>query len=289
MVRRLYEGRNPQPYRRFSQPRFRSYPQLNSFGHANEWLGSEPGEIEKYELADLFSETQYRDTLNLCNPRVYDLLFDCYTEMLEVYGNPKYFHVGMDEARRREFGKQLNCNRALPHEIFAAHANRIADFFDQRGITPIMWADLLLDPAQFPGLEDCNGGPPTDFAKAFDVLSRSYVLADWHYTSTELLPNLKHLSSRGLKLWTAPWKDRPNTYAHALAASSLHLDGICATTWNFFDRGADRTREIDNLAAPVLVGNYAWNPTAPVSSDEKEVFRRAWEKSAAFATSNQGN
>ncbi|MGI8906892.1 MAG: hypothetical protein ACR2IE_10425 [Candidatus Sumerlaeaceae bacterium] len=72
-----------------------------------------------------------------------------------------------------------------------------------------------------------------------------------------------------------------NIYGHARAANALKLKGLCATTWNFFERGTDYMREIEILAAPVLAVNYAWNPdaSAPDSSmpwDEKAGFRQNW-------------
>lgn len=264
---------------------FEVIPQLNSFGHVDEWLGAEPGEIDSYHLADLFSTAEYHDTLNPCNPRVYDILFDCYNEMLDVYGNPKYFHMGLDEARRRGFGNNADCKGEPPAHIFADHANRIGEFFANKNVTPVMWADLLLDPAKFPGIDNCNGGAPTNFSESLDLIKAPYALMDWHYDTPDPLPTLKYLSGKGHDVWATPWKDAHNTYGHAQAAKSLELKGICATTWNFFDRGADYMREVDILSAPILVAQYAWNPDAPApgapnSWNERDVFLRSWPSTA---------
>jgi hypothetical protein len=144
-----------------------------------------------------------------------------------------------------------------------------------------MWADLLLDPDRLPGIDNCNGGQPTNFSRSLDLIKQPYVLMDWHYDAPDPSPTLKYLAATKHPVWATPWKDPRNTYGHAQAAKALNLPAICATTWNFFDRGADIMREVDILAAPILVAQYAWNPEAPApgqpgSWDEKGVFRRAW-------------
>lgn len=257
-------------------------PELNSFGHTSEWLGTEPGEREKYRLAEVVESSETLDTLCPSSERTYKMLFDIYDELIPIFGKPRYFHIGMDEAERRRFGHDGRCDGKDPAVLFASHLNRVSEYFKERGITVMMWGDLLLDPDKFPGIDNCNGGAPTHFARAVDMLDTYPIVMDWHYDTLDPYPSAKFLKDKGFEVIPTPWLKPANIYAHAQSARRLGARGICATMWNFFDKGYKPESEIEIVSAPILVGAYAWNLATPPPSElpwkPDIVFRREWNR-----------
>jgi hypothetical protein len=267
----------------FRRYNFEVIPLFNSFGHVNEWLGTEPGELENYDLRPLFSDPEIRDTLAIANPRARELLFDCYDELLALFGTPRFFHAGMDEASRRGFARYAKQLGQESSDLFASHVDAAGTWFDRRGVRMMMWADLLLDADKFPGIDCCNGGSPTFFARALDKIRVKPVMMDWHYDADDCYASAAYLKGRGYDVMVVPWKRPINTYFHGQTAGKLGLTGICATMWNFLDRGGNPLAEPDIMAAPILVSLYGWNPRTPRPAElgwnPEDLFAREWNKS----------
>lgn len=90
------------------------------------------------------------DRLCLRHPETYPLLDAMYEELIEIFEQPRWFHVAHDELRWRTDRKpgELRCPRCqgtprvtLFHETLAHHA----DFFAARGVTPVIWSDMLVE------------------------------------------------------------------------------------------------------------------------------------------------
>lgn len=83
------------------------------------------------------------------NPDVHEFLNKWIAEYLELFQNLRYFHLGCDEAWALG-GKY--CDGECPNymknhsisELFAQHLLKLAEPLIKAGITPMIWADMLL-------------------------------------------------------------------------------------------------------------------------------------------------
>jgi len=114
-------------------------------------LSETPGEISQY-----------------CprNPDLLPFLSRWIEEYLDLFGKVRYFHIGADEAwwlgsceRCRHYVAQHSLS-----ELYVEHVNAVSEPLRARGITPIIWADMVLHRHE-----------------AIDALSRDIMLFDWVY------------------------------------------------------------------------------------------------------------
>jgi hypothetical protein len=87
-------------------------------------------------------------------------------EYFEVFERPEYFHIGADEAWH--LGSCDKCQEYVKahslSELYIHHINSVAKPIFDRGIKPIIWADMVLH-----------------HPEAIDKLDRRFVLFDWMY------------------------------------------------------------------------------------------------------------
>ncbi len=134
-------------------------PLFQTIGHAEYVL-----KHDKYKhLAEL------PDRIDQYCPRHGDLmpfLHEWIDEYLELFEPIEYFHLGADEAWT--LGSCPKCKQyAKEHSLSALyvdHVNAVAAPLVRRGVTPVIWADMLLH-----------------YYEALDSLSRDIVLFDWQY------------------------------------------------------------------------------------------------------------
>jgi hypothetical protein len=114
-------------------------PLLQTLGHCEYVLKND----EHKHLAELHEDiTQYCPS----NPNVYQLLSAWTDEYLELFGDISKFHLGGDEVFL--LGKCNKCsNYAKQHSlsaIYVEHTRKLCDYIIKCGITPVIWADMLL-------------------------------------------------------------------------------------------------------------------------------------------------
>ena len=87
-------------------------------------------------------------------------------EYLELFGDVKRFHIGADEAwslgscdRCKDFAEKYSLS-----ELYINHVNALSKPLVDRGIQPIIWADMVLH-----------------YNQALEKLSRDIMLFDWMY------------------------------------------------------------------------------------------------------------
>ena len=134
-------------------------PLLQTLGHVEYLL-----QYDKYKhlRANPDNTTQY----NPFHPEVVPLIHTWIAEYLDLFGQVKYFHIGADEARELDFIQQSEWNKEGLNvsQIFMRHINAVSEPLLERGVTPIIWADMVLH-----------------HHEAIDELSRDIMLFDWMY------------------------------------------------------------------------------------------------------------
>lgn len=135
-------------------------PLFQTIGHA-EYVLKHPKYAHLKELPDKL------DQYCPLHPDLMPFLHQWIMEYLDVFGSVKYFHLGADEAwwigqcpRCRSYVEQHSIS-----ELYIQHVQQTAVPLLDRGITPIIWADMLLH-----------------YPHAIDRLSRKFMLFDWIYS-----------------------------------------------------------------------------------------------------------
>jgi hypothetical protein len=143
-------------------------PGSNSLGHAN-WL-----------VIPLPQLREDGDTNTLCtsHPDSAAILLDCYQELIDVF-QPRYFHIGMDEVRWQTLKKPEAercplCRGLDKRDVFLRQVQMLRDFFHARGITTLMWGDMVL--------RAHNGGPPFFLADDLEKLPADITICNWSQT-----------------------------------------------------------------------------------------------------------
>lgn len=112
-------------------------PEVPCLSHADYLLLSHP------ELAER-SEDPYPDAYCPSNPESYRLLFEVMDEVIEVF-QPSIMHIGHDEYY--SIGICERCKDKSGADIYADDVNKISDYLRKKEISPIIWADKLLNGA----------------------------------------------------------------------------------------------------------------------------------------------
>lgn len=113
-----------------------------------------------------------------CNPDVHEFLNKWIAEYIDLFGDIKYFHMGADEGWALG-GKY--CDGKCPEylkthskaELFVQHIMKFAQPLLDRGITPIVWADMLLK-----------------HPEALKLMPRDILLFDWMYEIRNDIPKV---------------------------------------------------------------------------------------------------
>ncbi|HOJ09684.1 MAG TPA: family 20 glycosylhydrolase [Clostridiales bacterium] len=110
-----------------------------------------------------------RETISqICplNPDSFELIKELLEEMIEAHPGIRYIHIGGDEAR--SLGKCPSCKEKVEKygisRLYIDHINSICDFITSKGITPIIWDDVL-----------CA------HPEALDLLDKRIVIMYWDY------------------------------------------------------------------------------------------------------------
>ena len=218
-------------------------PQVNCLGHMAQILAAP-------QHAHLREDPE--DPYMLCpsNPAALPFVLELVDDLAECFGGP-FLHIGMDEVGK--LGHCPACRQRLEADghaggLIAKHVNAIAAHLRERGIRPMVWGDMLLDIAQFPGTHAANGGVTgwgsrNATARALDSLDRDVIICDWQYARFSPAEHT-HLRDRGFDIMPAldtdervcPWgPDRgldehiPAFYESCRQSGAL---GAYACTWS---------------------------------------------------------
>lgn len=205
-------------------------PMYNCWGHAagsRIRYGRHVVLDQNPRLATLFEPDGW--TWCLTNPASQAMLRAICDELMELAGPGGYFHIGCDEAYSH--GSCDRCREQDPVQLFADHVNGMVAHVESRGRRAIMWGDALLERAQWPLPYEANGLPSLPTHESLENLSRSVIIADWHYEITQGARTAEHFSAAGFEVMACAWTRRENIRFMAESADAVG-GGLLATTWN---------------------------------------------------------
>jgi hypothetical protein len=206
-------------------------PQIPAFGHASMGITS-PG---KHAILDAYGEyAPLFESLNgwnwcLSNPETLKVQFELIDELIELFDNPPYFHVGCDEAAKPNCPK---CLAADYRALVVKHILALHKGLKERGAEMMLWHDMFLKAGdkRWKGFY-ANGTDET--VKAFESFPRDIVVCDWFYGKKAAdYPSLKHFKEMGFEVVTCPWHERSGTEAQGVAAREIGILGMLVTSWS---------------------------------------------------------
>lgn len=232
-------------------------PQFNIFGHAS------LSRVRTGNHAVLDFSPEYEPLFEpysgwnwcLSNESARDTIKALCLELHDLFGKPPFFHIGCDEACPPTCPE---CRAADYNELFSSLVRELAELFQARGASVLMWHDMLLakgDP-RWNGFY-ANGEPNAD--ALLDSLPRSAVICDWHYGAARedgRYPTLDHFAAKGFRVLTCPADEISGIAAQGAYAATHGLFGLLDTTWTGFNG-----RTIPAVAP--VAANAAWGGRPP--------------------------
>ncbi|WPR73448.1 beta-N-acetylhexosaminidase [Algoriphagus sp. NG3] len=221
-------------------------PLVQGLGHASFILKHE-------EYKDLRDDPESDWAFNPLDERTYEVQFDLYADALAAFPYAQYLHVGGDEVHTTGRGSGKS---AL--ELQLIWLNRVSEYADQKGLTPIFWDDMPLknagvygsifnrnlSEAQVDSIWTVN---EPKLNKYVDMFPKNCVYMRWNYDMPESIGNnraMQWFSDHGFKVMGATagqtrWNLMPleesntaNIRDFALISIDNKADGLLLTLWD---------------------------------------------------------
>jgi hypothetical protein len=177
------------------------------------------------------------------------ILSEIRNELIELFGDINYFHMGCDEAYSHATCD--NCRKEDPPELFARFLNSVNDDLKSRNIRPFIWGDALLEYEKWEGYIALSRKDQRTH-ESLDMLSKDFIIADWQYylkDGEKETETLKHFMSKGFDTVTAPWHNKKNIDACGEMAIKENAFGMMHTTWHTLPM---------NMRALIFAGSIMW-------------------------------
>ena len=190
-----------------------------SWTHAWEWQTS--GGLNR-DLLESPTVGTLGETLCPRNPQARKLMHDLIKDQIRFF-RPKYLNLGWDEIG--EFGVCPYCKGTDRAELFAEYLTNDRDYLKARGITLLIWADVLREAAM--------GRDRWGVRRSLDMIPKDIIMQDWIYTGHHSdFPSLGLWKRLGFRSLGAPYGVYPpgieNIWSWALAAKRHDALGIVA-------------------------------------------------------------
>lgn len=172
------------------------------------------------ELEYLYYPKSYGWVWNFKDQGVKKMLEKVREELMELFGEAEYFHLGCDEA-----GIEFD-----PAEL-CAYLNEVSASLKAKGRRAIIWGDMLLSHDFFQDDQyECNSS--REYASALlDGLDKDILIADWQYNATaDAWKTTEFFKRKGFDVICCPWDGDDNMNSSISTAKSGGY-GVMKTTW----------------------------------------------------------
>ena len=127
-------------------------------------------------------------------------------KILDIINNeigPDGVHIGFDELHgyRNDIQRRIISNK-LQYRKYFDHLTYLYDILAKRNLEVYMWADMLMNPEEFPNLT-AHGF--SEILRIIPDIPESLILCDWQYWSYDDYSSHKFLSSKGNMVFASTW------------------------------------------------------------------------------------
>lgn len=234
-------------------------PQLNIFGHAScaRMVTGKHVLLDQHpEYAPLFEPDGWCWCLS--NPHTRQFILDLVNDLVEIFGNPPFFHLGCDEAEGA--GSCMLCRRSDYSRLLKEHLLFFGDFLKSKGARPMIWHDMFA----MRGLDKFKGYVALGTEETVKVLKdipKDFVICDWRYnyqeedfkTGSPTWATYRHFMELGFDTLGCPWCEIANLQGFGKEVKRAGGMGLLETTWQY-NTGWDMYGEFYHGA------RAAWNP-----------------------------
>ncbi len=211
-------------------------PKVNIFGHASA-ARSHNGKHTLLDFHPEFAPLFEPDGWCWClsNPATRTFLEGLVKDLLEIFDNPSFFHLGCDEAGD---GTCAICRRANYPALLKDHLLHCHALLTKHGARPMVWHDMFVEK----GDKHCTryvacGTPGT--VSILDDLPKNFVVCDWRCnladndrrTGEPSWATLRYFIDKGFDTLGCPWYDIANTLAFGRGVRKYGAMGMHETTW----------------------------------------------------------
>lgn len=242
-------------------------PQFNMFGHASAARGSAAKHclLDFHpEFAPLFEPSGWCWCLS--NPETRNVLTGMIEELLDVFDNPPYIHLGCDEADNADTCPL--CRKADYKKLLINHFRYFGDLVKKRGTRPMIWHDMLIRNAD-PRWKGYVVNGPIWADDVLKSLSHDYIICDWQYSAPrkdEKWPTQRYFKEQKFDVIACPWENAKGIASLGDFVKKEKTFGLLCTTWHHFTGSKMRLMLISGSEA-------CWGGT-PVWRSEFDVFPR---------------
>ena len=242
-------------------------PQFNMFGHASAARGSAGKHclLDFHpEFAPLFEPSGWCWCLS--NPETRKVLVGMIEELLDVFENPPYIHLGCDEADNADTCPL--CRKADYKKLLIDHFRYFGDLVKKRGARPMIWHDMLIRNAD-PRWKGYVVNGPIWADDVLKNLSHDYIICDWQYSAPkkdEKWPTQRYFKDQKFDVIACPWENAQGIASLGNFVKSEKTFGLLCTTWHHFTGSKMRMMLISGSEA-------CWGGTS-VRRSEFDVFPR---------------
>lgn len=258
-------------------------PLVQGLGHASFILKHD-------EYKDLRDDPESDWAFNPLDDRTYEVQFDLYADALAAFPYAQYLHVGGDEVHTtgRESGKS-------PLELQLIWLNRVSEYADQKGLTPIFWDDMPLKNAGVYGsifnrnlsevqVDSIWNVNEPNLNKYVDMFPKNCVYMRWNYSAPETPGNNRAMkwftdhdfqvmgATAGQTRWNLMPLEESNTANirdFALISIDNKADGLLLTLWD------DDSPHFELYARGIAIfAEYTWSGNKRTAKELHSAYRQ---------------
>lgn len=206
-------------------------PMFNHIGHApacREINGKHVVLDQNPKLEYMFD--CYGWVWNFAREDVSELLRKIRTELMDVCGEGKYFHLGCDEVYA--YGHQVD----KAHQM-ADYLNNIAKELEKQGRRAIIWHDMMLPKEEYTDDYFANSNKQVSEI-LMNKLDKNILIADWQYSvHNGIWRSSQAFKDNQFEVVCCPWDNEKNINEAIKTVEEGNLFGIIHTTWHTLYRG----------------------------------------------------
>lgn len=196
---------------------------------------------------------------NTSHPNLYPMLERLFDEVVEVFGQTRFFHVGLDELFLfGQFPYRKETARKGVQNVVYDHIMWCYNYARKHNMQLMLWQDIFVTKEESP--ENGSGGAPHFTAELRKKLPKDIIFTVWRYSGDfETFDDMKALAQDGFPVIGASWYATNNVENFTRFAREQNAMGMLSTTWIYTPNKDNYYYWFHQMAPYVRSGCWSWN------------------------------